>query len=341
MIIQVLGKAIAGDTFGEIGVLCYRPQPFTVRTTELSQILRLSRTSLMNGLQANTGDSDIIMNNLFKVYAKNTRQPLEYFNFWCYPSLPTTDGPHRTLQKIKGQESLDSEYPQTDLGLILRERPTGGDIEGCCSFKGVHDNSHENQSKQKDSNAYFQNFTEKNEIRKAHTPTRSTIDVNWMEGDDQMALHAAVSKGHLEMVKMLLERGASVNKPDARGRTPKALAERHEDKSIYDLLLSYENRNLDEHRIEFIGPEAGEGPGSYKRKKKSQIFHSHLNKLPTNSNSKDSSPLSDNKGIKPNRLRVTIHMQFQDTSESHRQLGKLIILPDSIEELLEIAGKLS
>lgn len=65
--IQVLKKAIAGDTFGEIGVLYYRPQPFTVRTTELSQILRLSRTSLMNAIHANPGAAPLIMNNLFMV----------------------------------------------------------------------------------------------------------------------------------------------------------------------------------------------------------------------------------------------------------------------------------
>ena len=67
-LLQITGKALAGDTFGEIGVLCYRPQPFTVRTTELSQILRLNITPLMNTIQANTEDGQIIMNNFFLVY---------------------------------------------------------------------------------------------------------------------------------------------------------------------------------------------------------------------------------------------------------------------------------
>lgn len=246
------------------------------------------------------------------------------------------------LQKIKGQESLGCEYPQTDPGLIIREWPGEVDIGGC-SYKGFQHNSHENQLKQEDPNTYFQESTGKSEIAKAYTPTRSTMDVNWMEGDE--ALHAAVSKGHLEMVRILLERGANVNKLDARGWTPKTLAEKHGDKSIYDLLLSYENRNLDEHRIELIGPEAGESTGSCKRKEKreegSHIFQSHSNKLPINSYSIASSPPSDREGMKPNRKRVTIHMQFQDRSEPYRQLRKLIILPDSMEELFKIAGKLS
>lgn len=64
---QIQGKAVIGDTFGEIGVLCYRPQPFTVRTTELSQILRISRTSLMSAMHAHAEDGRVIMNNLFMV----------------------------------------------------------------------------------------------------------------------------------------------------------------------------------------------------------------------------------------------------------------------------------
>lgn len=64
---QTIGKAVAGDLFGEIGVLCGRPQPFAVRTTEISQILRLSRTALMNILRANPEDERIVMNNLLLV----------------------------------------------------------------------------------------------------------------------------------------------------------------------------------------------------------------------------------------------------------------------------------
>lgn len=64
---QIIGKAIAGEIFGEIGVLCGRPQPFSVRTTEISQILRLNRTTLMNILRANPEDERIIMNNLLLV----------------------------------------------------------------------------------------------------------------------------------------------------------------------------------------------------------------------------------------------------------------------------------
>ncbi|KAK6932218.1 Ankyrin repeat [Dillenia turbinata] len=124
---RVLRKSVAGDTFREIGVLCYRPQPFTVRTTEISQMLRLNRTSLVNIMQANAEDG--------------------------------TDN---------------------------------------------HEQSVSDSTKQ----------------------------------HEQTTLHEAVRKGHLEMVRILLDQGANANKADSRGRTPKAIAEQPGSRGIYYLLHS-------------------------------------------------------------------------------------------------------
>ncbi|KAK4710821.1 hypothetical protein R3W88_005334 [Solanum pinnatisectum] len=82
---QIIGKAVAGEIFGEIGVLCGRPQPFAVRTTEISQILRLNRTSLMNILRANPEDERIIMNNLL--------MKLQGFGGFGYVDHQTNAGP--------------------------------------------------------------------------------------------------------------------------------------------------------------------------------------------------------------------------------------------------------
>ncbi|XP_044975382.1 potassium channel KAT2-like isoform X3 [Hordeum vulgare subsp. vulgare] len=55
-----------GDIFGEIGVLCNIPQPFTFRTSRISQLLRLNTTVLKNIIQENKRDKEIIMNNLYQ-----------------------------------------------------------------------------------------------------------------------------------------------------------------------------------------------------------------------------------------------------------------------------------
>uniref|UniRef100_A0A6N2N538 Potassium channel n=1 Tax=Salix viminalis TaxID=40686 RepID=A0A6N2N538_SALVM len=73
--VVVVCEAKTGDLFGEIGVLCYRPQLFTVRTKRLSQLLRLNRTSFLNIVQANVEDETIITNNLLK-YLKEQKDPV-------------------------------------------------------------------------------------------------------------------------------------------------------------------------------------------------------------------------------------------------------------------------
>lgn len=79
----VFDKATAVEAFGEIGVLYHVPQPFTVRTTELSQILRINRTSLMNVLQANPGDAQIVMNNLLMVIKILKASKLKTWGIYC------------------------------------------------------------------------------------------------------------------------------------------------------------------------------------------------------------------------------------------------------------------
>ncbi|RHN59058.1 putative rmlC-like jelly roll, aldehyde/histidinol dehydrogenase [Medicago truncatula] len=71
---QIVGEAKTGELCGDIGVLCYELQPFTVRTKQLSQLLKLNRTTL-NIVQANVGDGTIIMNNLLQ-HLKELNDPI-------------------------------------------------------------------------------------------------------------------------------------------------------------------------------------------------------------------------------------------------------------------------
>ncbi|KAF8408914.1 hypothetical protein HHK36_004984 [Tetracentron sinense] len=313
---QVHGKAVIGEMFGEIGVLCYRPQPFTVRTTELSQILRLNRTSLLNIIQTNMEDGSIIMNNL--------------------------------LPKLKGHETLGLGDPNKDPGLILKELVDGGQLGR--SFPPIgsqEDFSHEDQAIQetKDIAILVSEATEKADTNRVYDLIRCGADINSTNLDGQTALHIAVRMGHLEMVKILLKGGANVNKPDTRGWTPKALAEQQGHRSIYDLLLCYENRsrNLDDHEVEFIGRETVNHNRNNQSKERRTVSpnvpNSHYGMISTKFSSSSYSFSSDSKLMKLTNKRVTIHKHFRKESTSQEQLGKLINLPDSLEELLRIAGQ--
>ncbi|CAI0545108.1 unnamed protein product [Linum tenue] len=266
---RVVGKATAVDMFGEMGVLCNKPQPFTVKTTELSQILRLSRTSLINTLQTNVDDGHKIMHNLF--------------------------------MKLQGQESIPSES-------------NGGMTPRCCAMEGSQGYSHGDKSvSQRGEDSLTTDFKEKNEVGEGHNFTRDYAD--FMNG--QTTLHAAVSKGHIEMTKVLLEGGSNTNKPDDRGWTPKTIATERGDKSIYDLLVSYESKT---RRTGFIDQET-----AWLNSAKG------ITKV-------TSSDFDDREAKSLSTKRVTIHMKYQ-VERTSSQWGKLIILPQSMEELLRIAGE--
>ncbi|XAR70906.1 hypothetical protein NMG60_11027946 [Bertholletia excelsa] len=64
---QFLSKAGAADMAGEIGVLFNIPQPFTVRTKRLSQVIRISHHQFKQMVQPHTDDGQIIVSNFIQV----------------------------------------------------------------------------------------------------------------------------------------------------------------------------------------------------------------------------------------------------------------------------------
>ncbi|GLU22681.1 hypothetical protein SLE2022_387380 [Rubroshorea leprosula] len=292
---QVLGKLVAGDVFGEFGVLCCRPQPFTVQTTKLSQILQLNRTSFMNTIQANMEDGRTVMQNLF--------------------------------MKLNAEVESINSYPNTDPGLTHREW-FGGQTGESHLHARFHDQLQGNPLKQEAKNMDVLGLEALGRVKtgRGYCCTRSPVDINSTAEDGQTALHSAVQKGHIEMVKILLEEGPDVSKPDAQGQTPKSLAGQQGNKSLHELPLTYESRREPyEHKIEVTDP----GTTDYARNSPSR----HTSSVPNFFNT------PSKQVTKSMKKRVTIHMQCQNRRASSRQLGKLIILPDTIEELLRVAGE--
>ncbi|KAJ9565810.1 hypothetical protein OSB04_001776 [Centaurea solstitialis] len=213
---SIVGKAVSGEMFGETGVLYNTPQPFTFQTTEISQILRMDGSSLLRIIHTNTQDGFIIMNNF---YMKLKGLDIENFGHASRPNNPA-------LVSMENASGDLRNYPNADQ--VTREP---SDID--------YLNSGDIESQEEINNS----ISNKNEMN-GNSPAE----------DGQTALHVAVKKGHLEMARLLLEGGANINKADVRGCTPKSLAQQQGNKSIYDLLLSHENRR-NEHKIEFIQPE--------------------------------------------------------------------------------------
>ncbi|OIW13935.1 hypothetical protein TanjilG_09286 [Lupinus angustifolius] len=195
---QVLGKAHAVDALGEIRVLYHIPQPFTFRTTEISQILRLSRTSLMNVLQANPEDAQILMENLF--------------------------------MRLKGHKALDFLYPDTDPGLVLHEELDGSNTRRSSSHDCTTNHFHEHSLMQEEkyrnlrySEASMLNVTNDDGLITKH---------NMIPQDGKRDLHATSHERNLDMVEILLEREANAKIPngwtvDTKGYGRKAKEQEH------------------------------------------------------------------------------------------------------------------
>ncbi|XP_014490211.1 potassium channel KAT1 [Vigna radiata var. radiata] len=134
---KILKKANAEDIFGEIGVLYCRPQPFTVRTTELSQILRLSRTSLMNSLHGYPEAAQIIMKNLFMRIKGH-----EGLDFECSPREP----------QMHEMDNIDTSVPDSSASNSHKETrlhiPEDGKGDFDATFRKDHAQMEENEKNQ-------------------------------------------------------------------------------------------------------------------------------------------------------------------------------------------------
>ncbi|MED6207356.1 RAC-beta serine/threonine-protein kinase [Stylosanthes scabra] len=63
---RVVGTLQTGDMFGEVGALCYRPQRFTFRTKTLTQLLRLKTSTLIETMQVKKEDNIQILKNFLQ-----------------------------------------------------------------------------------------------------------------------------------------------------------------------------------------------------------------------------------------------------------------------------------
>ncbi|XP_027364339.1 potassium channel KAT3-like [Abrus precatorius] len=305
---QVLGKTVAVDAFGEIGVLYGVQQPFTVRTTELSQILRVNKTSLMNVLRANPRDAQIIMDNL--------------------------------LMRSKGPEGFGFEYPCTDSGFVPHEVLQGGNKRGSSSSPECANNSLEHSLTHEGKHTIIRDS--ETSLSKVTNDDHLVSKYNMIPEDNRRDPHAVTHKGNLDVVEILLERDGNAKNPNAIGWTQKPLVKQPKNKGISDQKMSCENEKTDEFRIAITEPEIPDfqrNGSTRNRKDGIRSINFPLEKVYTKSNSRNLNCPSDREAAMSIKKRVTIHLLKGCRSTSRGQHGKLIILPDSLEELFKVAGE--
>ncbi|GER45142.1 potassium channel [Striga asiatica] len=285
---QVVRDCKTGDACGEVGVLCYRPQLFTVRTKRLSQLLRLNRTSLLNILQANVGDGTIIMNNLLQ-YLKEKKDPvmqailtdtehmlangrMDVPLSLCFAAAREDDLLlHHLLRRGLDPDELDSNG-RTALHIAASKGSLEcilllldyGNVPLWDAILGNHepvikilvDNGATLSSGDVGQLACF--AAEQNNLELLKEISKHGGDVTLLNITGTTALHTAISEENLEIVKFLVEKGADIDMADVHGWTPRALADYqgHEEINAYFRTLGgVGGAHHDEGRPSAAGPD--------------------------------------------------------------------------------------
>lgn len=262
---QVVGGAKTGDICGEIGVLCYRPQLFTVRTKRLSQLLRMNRTSFLNIVQANVGDGTIIMNN-FLQYLKEQKDPVMEGVFvetttmlahgrmelplsLCIAALRGDDlllhqllkrglDPNEADHNGRSALHIAASKGSENCVLLLLDYgvdPNCRDSEGNVPLWEAMLGGHESLTKLLIENGasihhgevghFACTAAELNNLNLLEEIVQYGGDVTIPRDNGTTALHVAVSEDNTALVIFLLDQGADIDKPDGHGWTPRDLAD--------------------------------------------------------------------------------------------------------------------
>ncbi|KAK4490946.1 hypothetical protein RD792_001667 [Penstemon davidsonii] len=285
---QVIGDLRTGDVCGEVGVLCYRPQLFTVRTKRLSQLLRLNRTAFLNILQANVGDGTIIMNNLLQNLKEQkdpvmqsiltdteqllaqgrTEMPLGL----CFaagrgddlllshllrrgldPNELDNNG-RNALHIAATKGSLECVLLLLDYGADPNRKDSEGNVPLWDAILGKHDSVIkvlvDNGAKLSSGDVgQFACFAaEQNNLDLLNEIVKYGGDVTLLNDLGTTALHTAISEENIEIVRYLMEQGADIDKPDVHGWTARALADYQGHEEIKALFQTKKESNV--HQID-------------------------------------------------------------------------------------------
>ena len=243
------------------------------------------------------------------------------------------------LQKLELLESSLTGVWHKDPRLFLNEWCNGGAINGNQLPSAQREDNYQ-ETDAMESRTPLCTAAANSDVNKVRELLRCGADANLIDAYGRTAIHAAVRKGHIDPLKMLLEHGANMHEPDPCGWTLKAMAQENGQSDICELLLSYENRKrlLGDDQRQTANSRQSSLTQSNWEWCTALRYRKYVETMTTTCSESENHSVDSN-DMKLNSRRVTIHMHPQKSDRSPQKFGKLINLPGSLQELLRTGGK--
>ena len=175
-------------------------------------------------------------------------------------------------------------------------------------------------------------------------------NINATNIDGSTALHTAITASNVELARFLISCGANLNKTDARGLTPLDIARQQRQEDMVVLCLEKQCFSDEENKLAITNSDSAIIPSSIiKKKDLSQTPQRNVRVVPHYENSlmkmfssrsqvKERHVMMSSSRVQ-NPIRAIIHQYHPEGRAHKRQLGKLINLPESLEDIFQFASK--
>ncbi|XP_044490240.1 potassium channel AKT2/3 isoform X2 [Mangifera indica] len=340
----IVGTLQTGDMFGEVGALCCRPQNFTYRTKTLSQLLGLKTNALIEAMQSKQEDNVAILKNLLQHHKK--LKDLNIGELVVEGGGEEDGDPNMSFNLLTVASTGNAAF--LDELLKARLDPDIGDSKGRTPLHIAASKGHEEcvlVLLKHACNIHLRDINGNTALWEAvsskhHSIFRilyqcAAISDPYTAGD---LLCTAAKRNDHTVMKELLKSGLNIDSKDHHGFTAiqVAMAENHVD--MVNLLVMNGADVVDANAYEFSSTRLNEM--LQKREIGHQItVHDYTTNEAILKKIVEKNEGRKSKGVNHERVRIYRGHPMVRKENCCHESGRLIKLPNSLEELKNIAGE--